>query len=218
MMPNDPVQLPPQALDAEMAVLGSMLIERDAVEKALDALDERDFYQESHRKIFRTLRELFDRNEGVDLVTAGESLRRQKALDDVGGMAGLTELIHKVATAAHVEYYARIVKEKAILRELITTATRVVTACYTEAKEPSQILDEAQASIMKVSERQTLHGVVEAKDLAHDVIQQIEEAHKRGKRVTGIPSGLKEMDRLTTGFQKSDLILIAARPSQGKTK
>ena len=127
MMPNDPVQLPPQALDAEMAVLGSMLIERDAVEKALDVLDERDFYQESHRKVFRTLRDLFDRNEGVDLVTAGESLRRQKALDDVGGMAGLTELIHKVATAAHVEYYARIVKEKAILRELIATATRIVT-------------------------------------------------------------------------------------------
>ncbi len=200
-----------------MAVLGSMLIEKDAVEKALDQLDEKDFYQDSHRKIFRALRELYQRGAAVDLVTAGEELRRLKLLDEAGGMEALTALIHKVATAAHVDYYARLVKEKSILRELINTATQVITSCYTEAKEPSEILDEAQAKVLRVAERQTLHGVVEAKDLAHEVIEQMELAHRRKQAVTGIPSGLIEFDRLTAGFQKSDLILIAARPSQGKT-
>lgn len=216
-MAKDPARLPPQALEAEMAVLGSMLIERDAVEKAVDALDEKDFYQDSHRRIFAALRGLFSRGDAVDVVTAGEELRKLKQLDEVGGMQALTELVHKVSTAAHVEYYARLVKEKSILRELINTATGVVTSCYAEAKEPAQLLDEAQAAILKVSERQTLHGVVQAKDLAHEVIEKIELAHNRKERVTGVPSGLKLFDEMTTGFQRSDLILIAARPSQGKT-
>lgn len=200
-----------------MAVLGSMLIEKDAVEKAVDVLHEKDFYLESHRKVFRALRELFNRGQAVDVITAGEELRKLKILDEVGGMEALTGLVNKVATAAHVDYYARLVKEKSILRELITTSTAIVSSCYNEAKEPSQILDEAQASILKVAERQTLHGVVEAKELAHDVIEQIELAHKRKQAVTGVPSGLTDFDRMTAGFQKSDLILIAARPSQGKT-
>lgn len=210
-------QLPPQALEAEMAVLGSMLVERDAVEKVLDVLDEKDFYVETHRTVFRAIRELYNRGDAVDVVTVGEELRRAKLLDSVGGMAGLTELMHKVATAAHADYYAKLVKEKAILRELIRAATAIVADCHTEAKEPAVILDEAQASVLRVAERQTMHGVVEAKDLAHEVIEQIELAHKTKKAVTGVPSGLKDLDRLTTGFQKSDLILIAARPSQGKT-
>lgn len=200
-----------------MAVLGSMLIERDAVEKAVDALAEKDFYVDNHRRIFAVLKALYERGDGVDVVTAGEELGRLKVLESIGGMQALTDLVHKVATAAHVDYYARLVKEKSILRELITTATAVVTACYTEAKEPTQILDEAQANILKVSERQSLHGVVESKDLAHEVIEQIEIAHRRKQAVTGVSSGLKRVDEITTGFQKSDLILIAARPSQGKT-
>ncbi len=200
-----------------MAVLGSMLIERDAVEKALDALSEKDFYVDAHRRMFSAFKSIAERGDGVDVVTAGEELKRLKMLDDLGGMSALTELVNKVATAAHVDYYARLVKEKSILRELITTATNVVSACYNEAKEPTEILDEAQASILKVSERQTMQGVIEAKDLAHEVIEKIEQAHQRKQAVTGVPSGLKDFDRMTTGFQKSDLILIAARPSQGKT-
>src|SRR5262245_33952788 len=114
-MSTNPLQVPPQALDAEMAVLGSMLIERDAVEKAVDALVDKDFYQETHRKIFRVLRDVYSRGEAVDVVTAAEELKRQKLLDEVGGAGALTELVHKVATAAHVDYYARLVKEKSIL-------------------------------------------------------------------------------------------------------
>jgi replicative DNA helicase len=208
---------PPQALEAEMAVLGSMLIEREAAEKALDALHETDFYLDSHRRIFRALHALFTAGQAIDIVTVCEELRRKSELDAIGGGAFLAELIHKVTTAAHVEYYARLVKEKAILRDLIAVATGVVTACYNQEKEPKIILDEAQGSILKVSERQILSGVIEMKDLVHEVVDQIERAHHSKQEVTGIATGLRAFDKMTTGFQKSDLILIAARPSQGKT-
>ena len=200
-----------------MAVLGSMLIEREAAEKALDALHEGDFYLDSHRRVFRAAFALFNAGQAVDAVTVSEELRKKGDLDAVGGGAALAELIHKVTTAAHVEHYARLVKEKAILRDLINAATSVVTAAYAQEKETKALLDEAQASILKVSERQTLHGVVSAKELVHEVVDQIERAHHSKQAVTGVPSGLSAFDRLTTGFQKSDLILIAARPSQGKT-
>jgi replicative DNA helicase len=216
-MSNNPAHLPPQSLEAEMAVLGSMMIERDAVEKAIDALDEKDFYQDAHRKIFRSMRGLYERGEAADFVTVGEDLRRNKQLDDVGGQAYLTDLLHKVATAAHVDYYAKIVREKAILREMINAATTIVSNCYGEVKDPPALLDEAQAAIMRVAERQSMHGVVAAGDLAHEVIEMIEQRAKEKRAVTGVPSGLKYLDAQTSGFQKSDLILIAARPSQGKT-
>jgi len=216
-MPTDAFHVPPQAVEAEMAVLGSMLIEREAAEKALDALHESDFYLDAHKRVFRAIHGLFNAGQAVDVVVVSEELRKKNELDSVGGGAFLAELIHKVTTAAHVEYYARLVKEKAILRDLISAATGVVTACYNQEKEPKQILDEAQGSILKVSERQTLQGVVEMKDLVHEVVDQIERAHHSKQEVTGIPTGLRAFDKMTTGFQKSDLILIAARPSQGKT-
>lgn len=200
-----------------MAVLGSMLIEREATEKALDLLHESDFYLDPHKRIFRSIHALFTAGQAIDVVTVSEELRKKSELDTVGGGAFLAELINKVTTAAHIEYYGKLVKEKAILRDLIAAATGVVTACYTQEKDPKQILDEAQNSILKVSERQTLQGVVEMKDLVHEVVDQIEKAHHSKQEVTGIPTGLRAFDKMTTGFQKSDLILIAARPSQGKT-
>jgi replicative DNA helicase len=163
------------------------------------------------------MRGLYERGEAADFVTVGEDLRRNKQLDDVGGQAYLTDLLHKVATAAHVDYYAKIVREKAILREMINAATTIVSNCYGEVKDPPALLDEAQAAIMRVAERQSMHGVVAAGDLAHEVIEMIEQRAKEKRAVTGVPSGLKYLDAQTSGFQKSDLILIAARPSQGKT-
>ena len=208
---------PPQALEAEMAVLGSMLIEREAAEKALDVLHETDFYLDPHKRVFRAIHALFNAGQAVDVVTVSEELRKKSELDSIGGGTFLAELINKVTTAGHVEYYARLVKEKAILRDLISAATGVVTACYNQEKEPKLILDEAQSSILKVSERQTLQGVIDMKELVHEVVDQIERAHHSKQEVTGIPTGLRAFDKMTTGFQKSDLILIAARPSQGKT-
>ncbi len=209
--------LPPQALEAEMAVLGSMLIEREAAERTLDALHESDFYLDAHKKVFRAIYFLFNGGQAVDLVTVSEELRKKGDLDAVGGGAFLADLINKVTTAAHVEHYARLVKEKAILRNLITAATGVVTACYTQEKDTKVILDEAQGSIMKVSETQQSAGVTHAKDIVHEVVDQIEKAVHSKNDVTGVPTGLRAFDRMTTGFQKSDLILIAARPSMGKT-
>ena len=216
-MSEKSAHLPPQALDAERAVLGSMLIERDAAEKAIDVLAEKDFYLDSHRKVFAAMTDLFGQGDAVDLVTVGERLKKNALLEGIGGMAFLTELVHAVATAAHVEYYAKIVKDKSILRDLISAATAIVTECYASAKETSALLDEAQATVLKIAERQEMQGVVDAKDLAHEVIEMIERAHKEKKKITGVASGLRDLDRDTAGFQRSDLILLAARPSQGKT-
>lgn len=213
----DLLQLPPQALEAEMAVLGSMLIQAEAVDRALEFLDEKDFYKETHRKIFAAAVELHNQRQAVDIVTVADSLRAKKVLGEVGGPQFLQELQAKVATAAHVEHYAHIVREKSILRDLIRTATEVVGQAYREEKPPTELLDEAQARIMQVSQRATVTGFVDAKSLAHEVISDIEAAHQRKGAVTGIGTGFKKFDQMTAGFQKGDLILIAARPSQGKT-
>ena len=193
---RESVQLPPQALEAEQALLGSCLIDPQAVEKAADIVEEKDFYQESHRKIFHALRAIFDRGGATDLVGVSEELRRLKWLDGVGGAEFLSSLTNKVATSAHIEHYANLVRDKAILRELINAATNVVGACYREEKEPNVLLDDAQTSILLVSEKQKLHNVVQAKDLVHEVIEQMEAAHRNKNPVTGVPSGLAALDRI----------------------
>jgi len=216
-MPTDTLQLPPQALDAEMAVLGSMLIENDAVERALEILEEAMFYKDAHRKVFEAVSNLYRRRARADLVTVVEELRTLKALGDVGGAQFLKELQDKVTTAAHVEHYARIVRDKAVLRELITAATGIVQECHAEEKGVDELLDGSQALIMKIAQKQTAESFAHAKELAHEVIDGLEALSKHRDDVRGVPSGFKKLDQLTSGFQKGDFILIAARPSQGKT-
>ncbi|MBI5243568.1 MAG: replicative DNA helicase [Elusimicrobia bacterium] len=216
-MPADTLQLPPQALDAEMAVLGSMLIESDAVERAIEILDEGMFYKDAHRRVFQAIASLHQRRARADLVTVSEELRTLKGLGDVGGAQFLKELQDKVATAAHVEHYARIVQSKAILRELIKASTEIVQECHTEAQDIEELLDSAQARVLKVAQKQTTHRFAHAKDLAHAVIDELEKLSKHRDEVRGVPSGFAKLDLLTSGFQKGDLILLAARPSQGKT-
>ena len=160
---------------------------------------------------------MFNAGQAIDAVTVSEELRKKSELDGVGGRRLPRRADQQGRHRRARRVLRRLVKEKAILRDLIAAATGVVTACYTQEKDPKQILDEAQGSILKVSERQTLQGVVEMKDLVHEVVDQIERAHHSKQAVTGIPTGLRAFDKMTTGFQKSDLILIAARPSQGKT-
>ncbi|OIO10808.1 MAG: replicative DNA helicase [Elusimicrobia bacterium CG1_02_63_36] len=213
---SDTVRVPPQALDAERAVLGSMLIEPEAVERALEILNEKSFYKDSHRKIFAAAVNMQDRGQPVDLVTMSEELKRRKSLGDVGGSSYLKELTHSVSTAAHVEHYARLVHDKAILRELITLSTTIVSECHGE-KEPSVLLDQAQGWIFKLTQQQQTKGFTSAKELAHQVIEDIERLQKNKGDVTGVPTGLKKLDSKTAGFQKGDMIIIGARPSQGKT-
>ncbi len=200
-----------------MSVLGCMLIERESAERALDLVADQDFYLDKHKLIFRAIATLIKSDNVADTVTVSEQLRRLGSIEQIGGGEYLAELIHKVVTTAHLESYAKVVKEKAILRELISTAGIIIEESQSQIKDTDKILDSAQASILKVSERQSLVGVVEAREIVHEVIDQIEKAVHSKQAVTGVPTGLKAFDKMTTGFQKSDLILLAARPSMGKT-
>ena len=216
-MSNTPDKIPPQSLEAEMAVLGSMLIEKEAIAKALEWVEEKHFYRESHRKIFKAIWDLYEASEAVDIVTVGEGLRNQKAFSEVGGASYLAELIHSVSTAAHVEHYAKIVREKFILRELISTATQIVSSCYESGEEVGQILDQAESAVFGIAQKRAAHAFKPASGLAHQVIDYIENLHQRKVHVTGVSTGFYELDSMTCGLQPSDLIILAGRPSQGKT-
>lgn len=210
-------KLPPQALDAEMAVLGAMLMEQDAVEQALNILKPEHFYKDAHKKIFAAMKALAERAQAVDLITLTEELKTQNQLVSVGGELYLTDLLGKVSTAAHAEHYANIVYKKFLVRDLIRTATGLVQDCYKGEEEPEKLIDTAQEQIFRLSQRQELRGFVSSQDLAASVMEQIEKAHLNRNAVQGVPTGFTEFDSKTGGLRKSDLIILGARPSQGKT-
>ncbi len=208
---------PPQAVEAEMAVLGAMLIEREAQAKALDLLDESSFYKAAHQQIFRIIARLFSEGAAVDVVTVGEQLKNQRLLNDIGGSSYLTDLTNVLPTAANVEHYARLVKEKAILRQLITVSTRIASAAYAQQEDVAALLDEAEHNIFAIAQSKVERGFVSVADLVHDVIETVEKLYQRKSHVTGISTGFTELDTMTSGFQPANLIIIAGRPSMGKT-
>ncbi len=210
-------RIPPQSLDAERSVLGAMLLSRDAIAAAIQHLDERAFYRETHRKIWRAMVGLFDRNEAVDLVTLVEELKRKKDLESIGGATYLTSLDQFVATAANVEHYCKIVNEKATLRRLIDVGTEIVGECYDQRKEPAALLDRAEQAIFAISDDRLRTGFHHMRQLVLQGYSTIEEYRQRKVHVTGVPSGFYDLDEMTAGFQKSDFIVIAGRPSMGKT-
>jgi len=210
-------RIPPQSLDAERSVLGAMLLSRDAIASATQHLDERAFYRETHRKIWRSMVSLFDRNEAVDLVTLVEELRRRKDLEAIGGATYLTSLDQFVATAANVEHYCKIVNEKATLRRLIDVGTEIVGECYDQRKEPASLLDRAEQAIFAISDDRLRTGFHPMRQLVLQGYSAIEEYRQRKVHVTGVPSGFYDLDEMTAGFQKSDFVVIAGRPSMGKT-
>lgn len=211
-------RIPPQALDAEMAVLGSMLIDRDALNDALEILKPEHFYKEAHQVIFAAMQALADRSQAVDIVTVVEELKRQKSLSKVGGEVYLAKLGDKVSTAAHARYYAEIVYKKFVVRDLIRTATSLVQRCYKEDDDnPQLLIDSAADQIYKLSQRQKLSGFVSSKELAPEVMNLLEQAFKNKSTIQGVPTGLSKFDYMTGGLRKSDLIILGARPSQGKT-
>jgi len=210
-------RMPPQNLEAEQSVLGSMLIEDNAILRAAELLRPDDFYREAHRHIFEAILYLNEKGEAVDLVTVSDRLRQVGLLEPSGGLSYITNLTTIVPTAANVEYYARIVEEKAVLRNLIRAATEIVAKGYAGKEEVEVILDEAEQLIFQVSQRREYQGYVSIRDILEETFERIEYlyAHKGG--VTGVPTGFTDLDRLTSGLQPSDLIVIAARPSMGKT-
>ncbi len=211
-------RIPPQAIDAEMAVLGSMLLDSEAVSDALEILKPEHFYKEAHQKIFDAMKTLVDRGQAVDIVTVSEELKKNNLLAQLGGEVYLTQLVDKVATAAHAKHYAEIVYKKYVVRDLIRTATGLVQRCYKEEDDDPQILiDSAADQIYKLSQKQKLSGFIAAKDLAPEVMDILEKAIKTKNSIQGVPTGLDAFDHRTGGLRKSDLIILGARPSQGKT-
>jgi replicative DNA helicase len=210
-------RLPPQNLEAEMAVLGSMLIEDDAISAILETIDENVFYSDAHRKIFLNIVQLYDQRKAVDLVTLVEKLKGDNALEEVGGASYLAGLTNTVPTAANAVHYARIVKEKSVLRALINNATRIAAEAYEADENVGQILDRAEKMIFEISDSRVDGGFVIIKDLIKDSIETIDRLYQNKAHVTGIPTGYTDFDIKTAGLQPSDLIVIAGRPSMGKS-
>ncbi len=210
-------RVPPQAIDVEQAVLGAMLLNKEAIGRALEIIDRDCFYRDDHQKIFDVLVGLYDKNQPVDIITVSEELTRRKQLDEMGGRMYLLELTEKIATTANIEYHCSIVLEKSTLRKLINTSTQIVTQCYDATQEVDDLLDRAEQGIFSISEKRIKEGFVSIGDLLPHTFEAIEEYQKKGGMITGIPTGFFELDYLTGGLQKSDLIVVASRPSMGKT-
>lgn len=212
-----PDRLPPQNLDAERSTLGAMFLDKEAIYRAMEILRPDDFYKDAHRYIYQTVLELTNKGEPVDLVTVSEALRQKKRLDEVGGIAYLTELANAVPTAAHIEHYARIVEEKSLLRQLIRSAGEIMAAGYDAERDAEEIIDAAERNIFAITNRRTRRDVTSLKQILIDAFEQIERLYETRGSVTGVPTGFPDLDRLTAGLQPSDFIILAARPSMGKT-
>jgi replicative DNA helicase len=210
-------RIPPQAVDVEMAVLGAMLIEKEAIARALDLLNEDAFYKESHRLIFQAMIALFDRSEPVDLVTLTEELRRRGVLEKIGGSYYLTDLTNRVTSAANIEYHAKIVLEKALMRQLIASSNEISGRAYEDTEDAFDLLDEAEQKIFKISERHLKRSFMSMNQALHQTMEMLESIHGKHSGVTGVPTGFTAVDNITGGFQKSDLVVIAGRPAMGKT-
>lgn len=207
----------PQAVEIERAVLGAMLIEKGAIGQVIEVLDETCFYRTAHRHIYEAIVSLFERDEPADVMTVAEELRRRKQLDEVEGPVYLASLASDVATAANVEYHARIVLEKALLRKLIAVSSQTVAECYEESEDVFELIDRAEQRIFSLSEKRLGKGFVSLEFVLHHTVEEIEKSHKRVGHVVGVPTGYKELDERTTGLQGSDLIIVAGRTSMGKT-
>ncbi len=210
-------RVPPQSVEAEQAVIGAMLIEREAISKVAEFLRPEDFYREAHRLIYDAIANLFNKSDAVDMITVVEYLRKEEKLEPAGGIAYITSLANSVPTAANVVYHARIVEEKALLRQLINAATEIAGLGYEATEEVAGILDTAEKKILGVSNRKMGQDFTPIKSIIFDAFNKIEQLYESKGGITGLPTGFKDLDQLTSGLQPSDLILIAARPSMGKT-
>ena len=208
---------PPQAVDVEKAILGAMLIDKEAVPKALEVLDATSFYHPTHQRLFGSMVSLFEKGDAIDAVTVVEELRRKGSLNPAEDPVYVTELTMNVTSSANIEYHARIVLEKALMRSLITASSAVAARAYNETEDALDLLDEAEAKIFQISERRLKRAFTPINRALHETFAMLEEIHGKHSGVTGVPSGFPSLDEKTGGFQNSDLIIMAGRPSQGKT-
>ncbi len=212
------IRIPPQANEVEQAVIAAMLLDKEAISAAIESIDETYFYKESHRKIYLAIVELFDRHEAVDMLTLTEELKKKGNIDDVGGPYYISEIINSVPSSANIEYHINIVRQKALSRKLITVCTEIVNDSFEQEKEVDNLLDKAEQSIFQISESRIKKGFESVNPILHTTFERIDELyHSSGTGITGISSDFKKLDELTAGFQKADFIVLAGRPSMGKT-
>jgi replicative DNA helicase len=209
-------RIPPHNIDAEQSVLGSMILDKEAIIYAAEMISGNDFYKDAHREIFDAILALYNKDEPVDLITLSEELKQRQLLDAIGGLTYLTSLSSAVPTTTNVKYYAKIVEEKSLLRKLIRASSEIIEKGY-EAEDVNAILDMAEQSIFNICQKNSKEGFLPIKEVLLDSFNKIEELYQNKGGITGITTGFKDIDRKTSGLQRSDLILIAARPSMGKT-
>jgi replicative DNA helicase len=213
-------KLPPQNIEAEQMVLGAILIENDSINKVIEMLSAEDFYKDIHRRIYSVMLDMFESGEAIDLVTLTDALRGKVGLDAAGGSSYLAQLVSLVPTAANIKNHARIVREKSVLRQLIHSSTDIITQSYEDTRSVNSIdelLDRAEESIFKISQQKMRDSFVALKDIVKSSFETIERLYERKEMITGLATGFLDLDKMTSGLQPSDLIIIAGRPSMGKT-
>jgi replicative DNA helicase len=210
-------RLPPQNIEAEQFVLGAVLLENEAIAVVIENLTAKDFYKEAHKKIFIAMLDLYEKNEPIDLITLTEQLSRKEQLEAVGGATYLSSIVSLVPTAANARYHSKIVKEKSILRNLIVTATEIITTSYDSEQDVHELLDAAETKIFNISERMVSQSYVHIKDVVKDTIELVDKLFDKKELITGLPTGFSDLDETTTGFHPGDLVVIGARPGMGKT-
>ncbi|MCC3378470.1 replicative DNA helicase [Paenibacillus farraposensis] len=210
-------RIPPQNLEAEQAVLGSILLQSEALITAMERVQTEDFYDKAHQMIYEAMIELGESGQPIDLVTLTSKIQDKGQLEDIGGVSYLAKLAHGVPTAANVDYYAQIIEEKAMLRRLIRTATQIVSEGYSNGEDVAGMLSDAERKIMEISNGRSGSGFIAIRDVVMEVFDRVEMLHQNRGNTTGIPSGFVDLDKMTAGFQRNDLIIVAARPSVGKT-
>ena len=210
-------KLPPQATDIEEVVLGAIMLEKDAVVAVLDILKPESFYKEAHQKIYQAIVDLSTQEKPIDIITVTEELRKKGQIDEIGGPFYIAQLTSRVASAAHIEYHARIIAQKYIQRELIRVSTDIQTRAYDDSIDVNDLLDFSEGSLFEIASGNIKKESAKINTLIKEAIRRIEEAGKREDNLSGVPSGFTRLDRMTSGWQQSDLVIIAARPSMGKT-
>jgi len=216
-LPLDYGKIPPQATDLEEAVLGAIMLEKDAILTVLDILEPESFYNELHQKIFSAALDLSKAEKPIDLLTITEELRKRNQLEEIGGAAFISQLTSRVGSAAHLEYHARIIAQKHIQRELIRVSSEIQQRAFDESIDVDDLLDFSESELLGIAEGNIKKETVRINKLMSEALHQIEEAGKRDDSLSGIPSGFTKLDRMTSGWQRSDLVIVAARPSMGKT-
>ena len=210
-------KLPPQATDLEEAVLGALMLEKDALSSVIDVLKPEVVYRDNHQKIFTAIKQLFEKSSPVDILTVTAELRKQGELEMIGGAYYITELTSRVASAANIEFHARIIIQKFIQRELIRISTDVIQSAYEDTSDVLDLLDRAEKNLFEIAQSNLRRDARKMDDLVHEALKDIEALKDKKDGLTGVPSGFTNLDRMTSGWQKSDLVIIAARPAMGKT-